>query len=533
MERFLIDLPVQRVLFCCQAVVLLGALALASRPRWLTRFLLACALLSTAYVSVRIFGYEAPPSNYSHYYLGAKYRVHYPDFYRLVLAGRGEPLLNVRDLTDYRLFNNDPQEAGAYFRRLLDEHGVAYPSEADWRGLMALCRRHDLFRADGRAYLDREGFSEERRRELAADLAVADVNVRDCGFNGSPFYVLARQLDPALHLPLSVWSYRLSALLEVVLLALSCFLLARAFRLGAAGALLGYGVILVSWDFYDWVLSGLPGMLWFLPLAGSLFCLSRERYVAAGVLCAVAGLLKIFPGLLVLPALVALAVRAARREPGLPRSGEVLFLGATAAAGLGLAAVAQARMDWLAWLEKIRSQFLSGAFFAPNDIAFAKTWHHGGPGFAGADLVGEAVVWLARLLLTVFLVRLLRRGGGGTALALGGLASLAMMPWISGEYLQYYSFPISLTLVFFLRERRSFFLAAVPLVLLNQALVDFPHPAYVEHIGALVWPKTLVYYAAPLLLLALLAARRSPQQATGAGGSATLSPGPEPERTRA
>lgn len=501
MGQYLIGLPVQWVLFSFQALVFLGVIVLSSRPRWMVRFLFICALSLTGYVAFKVDQYRSPPSNYCHYYLGAKYRIDYMDFYKVVLAGRGEPLISFRDLKSYRLANNNAQEADRYLVGLLDQFGVQHRPNAGTAELMQICNRNGLFRKHGQIVLSQAGFSEKRQKQFREDLKSATLNIRDCGFNGSPFYVLLRQLDPTLHLPLSINSFRLSVFVELALLALSSVLLAKVFHLGTTGMLMYYIIVMASWDFFNWVIPGLPGMLWFFPFAGALFFLSRKRYAMAGVMCALCGLLKIFPALLLLPALVSLVVGKARKEPVLREGKEVTFIGATIVAGLVLAVVAQTQMDWLEWVEKIRAQFASGAFFAPNDISFYKTWHHGTPGAVDFRLVGPAAVWVARTLLVVFLVYLFRRSRDGNTLALGGVASLAMMLWISFEYLQYYSFPIALTLVFLYKDQRSFFCILMPLLLVNQAIVDFPEPAYTNHIHFLVWPKTLYYYAAPLLFL--------------------------------
>jgi hypothetical protein len=344
----------------------------------------------------------------------------------------------------------------------------------------------------------------------------ADINVRDCGFNGSPFYVLLRQLDPFLHLPLSIHSFRFSALLELVLLALSSLLLARAFHLGLPGLLLLFLLVLSSWDFINWSLSGQPGMIWFFPLAASLYLLTRERFLHAGLACSVAILLKVFPGVILLPAIVSLAARKAGREPFRRGGREVNLLAAAAAAVLVLALAAQTQADWGDWFEKIRRQFASGAFLAPNDICFYKSWHHAGLDIPGSEQLVTGLVWAARALLLVFLLAVVGRRPDGTTLALGGVAALAMMPWISTEFLQYYTFPHALLLAILYRERRGFFYVLMPLLLINQALVDYPHPIYVRNIGSLVWLKTLYYLAAPLLFLYFLF--RRPRRPAGVPG---------------
>lgn len=501
MGQYLIGLPVQKVLFAFQALFFLGVIVLSSRPRWLVRFLFICALSLTGYVVHKVVQYESPPSNYCHYYLGAKYRVDYMDFYKVVLAGRGDPLISFRDLSSYRLANNNALEADKYLTALLDHFGVPYPPDADTAALMRICSRSDLFRKHGQEVLSGAGFSAERQKQFREDLKSTTVNIRDCGFNGSPFYILLRQLDPTLHFPLSINSFRVSVFVELALLALSGVLLAKVFHLGTTGMLMNYIIILASWEFYNWVIPGLPGMLWFLPFAGALFFLSRKRYAIAGIMCAACALLKIFPVLLLLPALVSLVVGKARKEPVLREGKEVTFIVATIVAGLVFAAVSQAQMDWIEWVGKIRAQFASGAFFAPNDISFYKTWHHGTSDAIGFRPVGPAVVWAARALLVAFLVNLFRRRRDGYALALGAVASLTMMPWISFEYLQYYSFPIALTLVFLYQHKRAYFSILMLLLLVNQVIADFPEPAYTDHIHFLVWPKTLYYYAAPLFFL--------------------------------
>jgi len=505
MERYLIGMPVQIVLLSFLALVFVGAIFLSSRPRWIERYLFLCALSLTGYVIVETYRhYKSPPSNFSHYYLGAKYRIDYLDFYEVILAGSGKPLLDYRDLKGspaFGLANYTPRQKRKYFLWLLDKFNVPHDSRAGPLKLMRLCGQNDLFRKHGQLLLSEAGYSPERQKQLGEDVRLANINVRDCGFNGSPFYVLLRQLDPSLHLPLSVNSFRFSALLELVLIALSGILLAKVFRLGATGFLLFFIIVLSSWDFFNWNLPGLPAMAWFFPIAVALFFLSRERYIGAGLACSVSVLLKIFPGLLLLPAMVSLAVRKARKAPLLRDGREIIFIATAATGVLALAVVAQTQTDWIEWIGKIRGQFASGAFFAPNDICFYKTWHHASLDFPGSQQLGTGAVWAARALLVAFLLYLVSRNHDGKALALGGTASLAMMPWISYECLQYYSFPNALILAIFYKERRSFFYLLMPLLLVNQAMIDYPNPVYIREISSLVWLKTLYYLTVPLFFL--------------------------------
>lgn len=516
MERYLINLPAQIVLLSLLTLVFLGAIFLSSRPRWFERYLLLCALSLTGFVVVETYRqYKSPPSNFCHYYLGAKYQIEYLDFYEVILAGSGKPLVDYRDLKGSPAFgiaNIFPQQKREYYLRLLDKFNVKHPPQLSTPLLKKLCGQNDLFRKHGQLLLSDAGYSSERQKLLGEDVRSANINVRDCGFNGTPFYVLLRQLDPFLHLPLSINSFRFSVLLELVLLVFSGVLLAKAFRLGTTGFLLFFILVLSSWDFYNWNIPGLPAMAWFFPVAVSLFFLTRERYVGAGLACSVSVLLKIFPGLILLPAMASLAFRKARKAPLFRDGKEIIFLATAATTILALAVVAQTQADWIAWIEKIRGQFASGAFFAPNDICFYKTWHHASIDFPGSQQLAVGVVWATRALLAVFLLYLAGRRPDGKTLALGGIASLAMMPWISNEYLQYYSFPNALILAIFYKERRGFFYLLMPLLLMNQAMVDYPNPIYIRAISSLVWLKTLPYLTVPLFFLFFVVQRSRKSQ---------------------
>jgi tetratricopeptide repeat protein/glycosyl transferase family 87 len=116
-------------------------------------------------------------------------------------------------------------------------------------------------------------------------------------------------------------------------------------------------LLLVSWDFAAYALPGLVyGELW-LPVACAALALARNRPAVAGVAIAWAGLVKLFPFVLVLPAVVVLA-QAARRRDRARMAWALRLLGACVAAtlALGLAATWSGR-SWSDFLHKIVVEF--------------------------------------------------------------------------------------------------------------------------------------------------------------------------------
>lgn len=228
-----------------------------------------------------------------HYYLGAKYypELGYGDLYTAVLRAEAETHDNrfrsveARDLATYDR---------VHIRKLLQR------SEAV-----------------------RERFSPERWHQFKRD---ADrlrerlgphygTFLLDHGFNPTPAWVLLGH--PLANLVPAGSDAGLLAitLLDPLLLLVAFVALGRAFGLEAALLALIHFCVVFGGGF-GWVGGGFLRYGWFAAVALGAGCLHRRRHASAGALFAVATMLRVFPGLLVLPlAVKAVAVTLRRGRP--------------------------------------------------------------------------------------------------------------------------------------------------------------------------------------------------------------------------
>lgn len=208
-----------------------------------------------------------------HYYLGAKYlrEMRYTELYRCLAAwerqqGRGFLVdgVRVRDLDDNRTHPGSwtQTEAGRCRREVSATRWREFGSDADdLRRLFTLRRIHDTF--------------------------------KDHGYNATPF--LSALLEPLVRwLPPRSGPLLLLAALDLAALGGAVWVLWWGFGplVAAASALvIGFGD---PWA-YTWTGGSLGRHFWLLALCTGLALLSKQRWVSGSTLLSLAGLLRLFP----------------------------------------------------------------------------------------------------------------------------------------------------------------------------------------------------------------------------------------------
>ena len=230
------------------------------------------------------------PWELTHYYLGSKYfpELRYRELYRCIAAhelaaGRGRMVqaTQVRNLDDNRL------------------HPSAWSATdaGDCRAEFTPTRWEDF----GRDTDDlRRLFRYRHFHKL----------LRDHGYNATPLQSVVLRRMAGLSRPSEAWLTRL-AWLDLMTLAAGLVLLAWAFGTVPAAIaclLLGFGQ---AWDF-SWTGGSLGRYLWLFCLLGGVALLRRQRPACGAALLTLAGLLRLFPFVL----LAGLAWRFLRRAAG-------------------------------------------------------------------------------------------------------------------------------------------------------------------------------------------------------------------------
>ena len=399
--------------------------------------------------------------NLSLYYLGAKYPAPYAETYRLVQAALDEPQIGIRDL-DHPATTLRPTPAGqrAYYIDLLRGARVPFDPLVPLDSLARRARESGAIAAEARGILSRRlpaGRIEDFRRDarLAVTRAQRVPLTFDYGYNGSPLYGLIRQADPALHVPygpLAAWVNAAWQLLGVALLA---WIAGAALGLSLDERLAAAALVVASWDFTGFAMPGLMFTELWVPVAIAAWALRHRRAVAAGVAIAFAGLLKLFPFLLVLPALVALARALHPSARGTPTPATRRWALALAAAvavatpALGLTSLLSGR-SWSDFLSKIAVQFQA----APNLINGVSP---------SAALMTLGIPYESPLMPAIalaalgVLVALFLRGDDArfqAALPRRTLVLAATAGWLVKSWLNYYAVVPLLLLPLYAREHR-------------------------------------------------------------------------------
>ncbi|RCK78828.1 MAG: hypothetical protein OZSIB_0978 [Candidatus Ozemobacter sibiricus] len=290
------------------------------------------------------------PSNFMIYYLGAKYQIPHRDFYPLVAAAQG------------RLHGKSEREKRLAGFLLLADHQVPLPADdLPTADLEALCAEQGVFRAFVHAYFKEQGREVSTAEAFIEDCRAGFIQFADQGFNASPFYVLARQLDPMIHVAVGFPAFYVHLALQLFFVFVAAWVLAKTFAWDAESTMLFLAVWLSSWDFASWGLSGLIGWGWFLPLVVGVFACQRLAPALSGIGIAWSGLVKLFPGLAILPALWVVMARPKRFLEHV-RTCEKLFLAALATTLVGVVFSSWLPVSWGGFLEKIHDQFLQKDF---------------------------------------------------------------------------------------------------------------------------------------------------------------------------
>jgi hypothetical protein len=500
MAQIFTQFPPQIYLAALLFLIFIASVLHSYRPQW-TAYLLATVI--TLYLGFTVFFFfpyfKVPPNNYSHYYLGAKYKIDYFDFYTVLKAARGEPLedfMNLRgDYSAGNLVNGTPIAKRNYYIWLLERFNVPFNPGEGIGALRKRCEENGLFNKHASIILGEEGFKEPQVSELKKDAGYVYINFKDKGFNGSPFYVLLRQVDPAVHLPLTINSFRWSTALELILLAFSGLALSRALGWDRPQLLVFYALTVTSWEFVGWNLLGLVAMAWFLPACLSLYLFTRGRFGAAGAATAIAALLKIFPLILAVPVFISAALKIAEKRSPWASTQEMRYMGSLALTVLLLGGASQAYgADWMEWVQKIKLQFASGALVS-NNVSLYGTWNMWK---AGPSIITDVALWLGRFSFVALVIYIARKGNDRETLIRGGVAALSLLPWMIPEFLNYYTMGHTVVMTIFFNERRKLFYLLMGLLLVNQVMISYTDD-YIMGLSGLIWLKNGYFLVLPWL----------------------------------
>jgi tetratricopeptide (TPR) repeat protein len=426
-------------------------------------------------------------TNLSQYYLGAKYPVPYADTYRLVQAAGDQPQIGIRDLDrPERILRSSSAEQRAYYLDLLRAERVSFDPLLPLDSLARRARESGAVTAQARRLLEGrlpaariDGFRRDVRVAVAG--AVRQPLTGDFGYNGSPFYGFVRQADPTLHLPygpLAAWANALWQLLGVALFA---WIAGSALGLTLDERLAAAALIVASWDFAGFAMPGLVFTELWVPVAIAAWAMRRRRAVVAGVAIAFAGLLKLFPFLLLLPAVVAFArsFRSPARDAVAPATRRwalaLLAAGAVAALLLGASSALTGR-SWPDFMHKIMVEFAT----APNPINSANP-------VAALMTLGisydSPFMRVVPLLGIALLVALFLRSDDSqfhAALPRRALVLMVAAGWLVRSWLNYYAVVPLLLLPAYARARRRTAAAMAVAMAVAYLLPDFDDPLILE-----------------------------------------------------
>jgi Flp pilus assembly protein TadD len=447
-------------------------------------------------------------SNQAHYYVGAKYALSYAGFYSVVTAAREHPQVNFRDLgRPDRMFRADPREQRLYYAGLLSDAGISVPRGAGTDELRGLCASNGLIQAEAWNILE-GAVGPDRIAPLKNDLSRTDLDTDDQGFNGSPFYVLVRRLDPSLHMTFGAPVFWVNLAWQMAALVLVGLLCARAFGWQRDDAWLLAAMLVASWDYTGWSLNGLITGGWLLPVAVAAWGLGTRRPLVAGVGIAWAGLIKVFPFVMLLaPAAVLAKAAILGDEQGgiFNRQGDrtrrawipaAQTIGACAAATLVLGWLSTfTGASWSGFADKIASQFVDAGHSA-NAVGFSSVMFALGiQGKLAIPVLHATVLFCVAWMLWT---RCTEEQPGPFAFRTMVLVSCVV--FLSGKWLNYYAI-VALCLVPTLaRRHRHATVFALAVAGLGYALPEFGQSSD-GHAWAFLLVKTSAYQVLPLLAL--------------------------------
>jgi tetratricopeptide repeat protein len=446
----------------CAALMIAGSVLLALRlPPRVARVLWLVLLLAGAAngLALNLQSANLINLNLVHHYLGAKYSFDYSDFYKLVQAALGRPPVGIRDLDrPASLLNTGPRAERDYYIRLLRGARVSFDPTAPTDQLARRARESGAIEAEGERLLHRH-LPPERADEFRSDVRRAVAGLKrgvltlDYGFNGSPFYALVRRIDPTIHRPFGPAVAWFSMGWQILAALLLAWVVGRALDLRGHERLAAAALLFASWDFVGYALPGLVfGELW-LPVALGALALRHRRAAMAGVAVAWAGLVKLFPFVLLLPAVVQAPRALTRARATTPEaSWPWRMVAACGLATLVLGALATlSGRSWLDFIKKILVEFQSG-FVLVNSVSRS----------AGLLTLGVHDSPLTPMLsLAAVIVLAAMFAGSGDAplrssLPLRWLVLIGAMGWVVHNWLNYYALVPLLLLPYHARDHRVF-----------------------------------------------------------------------------
>ena len=331
------------------------------RPLGEGRLLAALALLASLsclnYVNYLAFHGEKVFVHWhdvAHYYLGSKYyaELGYGDLYTAMLRAEAEnhdnrfKALEARDLTTYKRH---------HVRFLLQK---STPVKARFTA-----ERWLQFR------LDVEYF----RSRLGAQYGKV---LLDHGFNPTPVWALGGGYLASWVPAGSARGIFLLCLVDPLLLLLTFALVGRTFGM-RAGLLSVLFFCTVFGSSFGWVGGAFLRYPWFLGVVGGFCALKARRHGAAGVLFAVATMLRVFPAFFVLPLAAKGAWLLFRRGHGLPRRYLRFGVAFALTCGVLFAATATLPRGLHHWTEFRHNMQLHVRNIAPNVVGVTEIVAHG------------------------------------------------------------------------------------------------------------------------------------------------------------
>ena len=352
---------------CAGLMAAAGALLIAPLPTRVKRGAWVVLAVAATWNGVALNARPANlvANNLVHYWLGAKYPVPYADFYRAVQAARDTAQVGMRDLARPKeRVRAGKWERRAYYIDLLRAEHVAFDPLQPLDSLAARAHTSGAVHAEADRILAHDlpaRLIAPFRRDVSASVGAMRGRpfVDDYGFNGSPFYVLVRSLDPSLYVPFNARLGWMGLLGEFLCAIAFVWVAGSAIGLGRWERVASIALLFSSWDFVGYVLPGLVfGGVW-IPVAVAAWAMGRRRPVIAGSAIAWAGLLKLFPFVLLLPAVSRLARARFRPRPDATPAawaGRLLLACGVATLVLGGAAELTGHR-WAGFFAKITAEF--------------------------------------------------------------------------------------------------------------------------------------------------------------------------------
>jgi hypothetical protein len=366
-------------IFLLGCAILLG-LRLRENVARIAWALLALAALTFS-VAISLSSINIINLNIAHYYLGTKYAIPYSDTYKLFNAALARPQVGMRDLDNpVRLVRNDEREARAYYLELLRTTDTTFDPLASTAELRSLAIQSGAVEQEAEKLLKTD-LSMEKMAMFRADaryIAERTADSRDitddCGFNGSPFYAAVRHIDPTLYFPFGTGTAILNLSFQIVGALILIWIVGVALGCSVIQRLAMAAFLFSSWDFVGYALSGLVFAGLWLPIGIAVWAASRQRPCVAGGAIAWAGLMKLFPFILFLPAglrfvrLLWNRLKHRKDNVELKWTARFLVAGMLSAAVLLVVSLASGR-SWEDFFDKIVNQFQTNVY-SLNDASF-------------------------------------------------------------------------------------------------------------------------------------------------------------------